>query len=368
MYYKIGYVKEFVSYAKSLQEDEIMSKKGNIIEKQNVLNEIKVHMTLQENRLFAIYLSRINPRNKETRIVKLKLIDYMVIMDITKVNIGKLAESTDSLLSIIIKIPNDRHGYDSFQLFKTCKLYKENDEWFIELDAHDESLPLIFDFQIKYFTYEVGNVLRLASSNQMRMYEILKQYETKGERIIAVEQLKAYLGIKEEDYVRFGDFKTKVLEVCKKSLKEKTDIIFSYESYGRKGKGGKILQLKFIIRKNKEYDNQTTIDDFFDNQKNDIIENITEIDKNEDFENPLEISQNPRIDFLCDACNNEFDRFEMEVIHDILINKLPWVEVKSEIDEYNYLKKKYDELIWRSQKTTIKNRFGYFKKILESEE
>ena len=103
---------------------------------------------------------------------------------------------TNSLLSKVVNVPTERGGYTGFQLFKRCRVdIDDNAEWYIEIDAHDEALPLMFEFKDKYFSYQLWNALRLKSPNQLRMYEILKQYEKIGMRILSIEELRNLLGI-----------------------------------------------------------------------------------------------------------------------------------------------------------------------------
>ena len=163
-------------------------KKHNLIEKRNVLNEVRQNnMTLQEIRFFSIYLSKINARDSSTRVVKFPLEDFQKIMEFGRLNIRQLENTTDSLLQKIVKVRSEDGGYTAFQLFKRCKVFKdETEQWYIEIDAHDDALPLMFEFKKEYFTYELWNALRLKSSNQLRMYEILKQYEKVGSRKVSV--------------------------------------------------------------------------------------------------------------------------------------------------------------------------------------
>jgi len=58
----------------------------------------------------------------------------------------------------------------------------------------------MFRYRRDYFKYELWNVIGLDSVNQFRMYEILKEFEYKTERVINVTELRALLGIKEEEY------------------------------------------------------------------------------------------------------------------------------------------------------------------------
>lgn len=336
-------------------------KATNLIEKRNLLNEMKItYFTMQEARIFSIYLSKVNARDIDTRLVRFKLDDFLAIVNIRKANISKLMETTNKLLSIIINIPDDNGGYSAFQLFKKCKVYKdnENNEWCFEIDAHDEALPLIFELQNMYFTYEIGNLLRLNSFNQMRMYEILKQYETAGSRVLSIEKLKELLGIQKNEYPRFNNFKQWVLDSCQRALQENTDITFTYEPHGKRGQGGKILFLKFTISKNKNFADQLSLAEFIENQKQ---------ESSSEKEEPAENRYTTRIFFLIEACNNEFSQKEIIVLYHIMMDKFPYEHTHDDIWMYDYLNRKYQELAMRDEKNPIKHRFSYLKKIIEAD-
>ena len=56
------------------------------------------------------------------------------------------------------------------------------------------------------------------------------------------------------------------------------------------------------------------------------------------------------------------------MLYNLIVKIVPHVTGKNrELERYNYLKHKYDELNWRNSKTRIKNRYGYLKKIIEAE-
>jgi len=321
-------------------------------------------MTLQELRFFSIYLAKINARDASTRVVRFPIVEFQKIMELGRVNADYMMGVTNSLLCKVVNIRSETGGYKGFQLFKECSVDKdENDEWYVEIDAHDEALPLMFEFKEKYFTYELWNALRLKSSNQLRMYEILKQYEKNGNRIISIEELKELLGLNQSDYPRFNNFKARVLDVCKEALETYTDIKFTYEPTGKKGRGGKIYNLKFNIFHNEHYIDQLSLDDFIDMQDAQVGEsndNVTDI-----------VFKNKRLAFLSEACDKEFNEVEMQVLYNYIIEIIPYISSKNhyeyETKLYDYLKQQYDELNCRAERTEIKNRFYYFKKILETE-
>lgn len=334
-------------------------KRNYLVKKRNVLNELRANnMTIQELRFFSIYLSKINPDKLETRIVRFSLSDFQKIMDFGKLNISQLKNTTNSLLSKVVNVRTETGGYSAFQLFKECRVDIDNNaEWYVEIDAHDKALPLMFEFKNRYFSYQLWNALRLKSANQLRMYEILKQYEKIGERIICVEELKELLGIDKKEYQRFDNFKVYVLDSCQEALKKYTDIKFNYEPYGKKGRGGKVLTLKFTIQKNESYENPLSLEQFIN------LEEQSHESEADLFEQQFQ----EKLEFLNQACNNEFSIPELTVIYNLLIRILPYDLSKEDIELYNYIKRKYDELNWRASYTKITHRFNYLKKVLEAE-
>ena len=260
------------------------------ITKYNPFNELRPNnMTLQELRFFTVYLSKINPLDENTRLVRFTLKEFQRIFEIKKVNRSEIIKISDRLLCKIVVRNLPSGGFEAFQMFKKFKvnnaahehevLLKDHEDeefknlfvqfdgdWYVEIDAHDDALPLMFNLKKHYFKYQLWNALRLKSVNQLRMYEVLKQYEYLGERILYVEELKFYLGIGKNEYSNFNDFRTKVLNVCQQALAAYTDITFTYEPHGRRGKGGKIIQLRFIISKNKDHQDPLTLDEFIEPQ------------------------------------------------------------------------------------------------------
>ena len=339
-------------------------KKNYLIEKRNILNEIRGNpMTLQELRFFLIYLSKINARDTSTRLVRFSMQKFQKIMEMTSLNMTQLQQTADGLLGKVVGVTLENGSHARFQLFKkTVFLQDEIGNRYIEIDAHDDALPLMFEFKEKYFTYELWNALTLKSSNQLRMYELLKQYEKLGYRIFAVDDLKELLGMKKSDYPRYNSFKADVLDVCKEALETSTDIKFTYEPTGKLGRGAKVYHLKFNIYKNENYIIPPTLSDYIDaiDAETDKIDKEIEID-----------FKSERLEFLAGACNNEFSEAEIKILYNLIIQVLPRKvgEFPAEFNlrVYDHLSHRYDELNWRDGSGKIRNRFAYFKKRLEAD-
>lgn len=346
-----------------------------IVEKRNVLNEIRSNnMTVQELRFFSIYLSKINPWDTNTRKVRFSIDDFKRIMGFGRMNIHQLKSSTDSLLSKIVHVPDEKGGYTAFTLFNRCRVSRdENDQWFVEIDASDDALPLMFDFKNRYFKYELWNALRLKSPNQVRMYEILKQYEKVGRRELTISNLRELLGISPKDYSNrtgWSNFKKKVLDSCQQALKENTDLCYTYER-GRSGSGGKWLTIVFHISRNKDYKDPLSLEMFIDMQPKPGIdspekESIQTSPKEESGKNDSLDFADPHLKALYEACDSEFSMEDIEMLFNKISAFVP------EKGQASYLNVKYREMMYRDSKLRkngkkIDNHFGYIKKMIDSD-
>jgi len=334
-------------------------KKNYLVKKRNVLNEMRTKdMPLQELRFLSIYLSKINKDDPSTRCVRFSLDDFQTIMDIVRLDMAHTKKVTDTLLSRVVSVPVENDdgkyiGYSSFQLFKECTVITEDpDGAYVKIDANDKALPLMFLYKEKYLTYRLSNALRVKSSNQFRMYEILKQYEKIGSRILSVEELKRQLGIGENEYPRYGNFKVRVLDSCQKALAKYTDIKYTYEPYGNRGNAGKVLSLRFIIQKNEV--EQITLPEFIQQYKADEESVLSDFDK--------------KMMFLSDACDNEFSIPEIVVFHGLMVEHLPHEILRDDLKCYDYLMRKYRYMNMQDSKHKIIHRNAYMRSIIGKDE
>lgn len=327
--------------------------KSALVTKRNVLNEMRSNgMTLQELRFFSIYLSKINPWDTSSRIVRFPLSDFLRIMGLGRIkNMNRMMDMAESFLTKTVCIPTPRGGFDAISLFSRFKFDKdESDEWYVEISASSEAMPLLFEFKNRYFSYELWNTLQLSSSNQIRMYEILKQYEKIGKREIEVNDLREMLGINKDEYLRWDNFKSAVLDTCQEALTKNTDICYTYER-GKSGRGGKWLSIIFHIRKNDNYVNPLSLDEFIELQ-------------------PYEPPKYDGFELLADACNNEFTPAQMNEIFSIIcVMDIPEYNNSIDFGRYHFLQKAYAKLntsaeLNEAKGTPIRNRFKYFLSLL----
>lgn len=241
--------------------------KGNeLVERRDYLDRYVRELGFQEGKLLRVYLSKIDARNPNSRYVKIPIKDFCTIMGWTtfRPNLEYFKQRTKELLRIVIDGPDQEQNvvYAQTVLFQRCRVIVDKGQAYVELNASDDALPLMFDFKKDYVSYRIGNILRLKSPNQCLMYEFLKRHEYFGECEISVQELREKLGIAPDEYKRFGDFRTSVLSVCQKALNDSTDICFTYKR-GKVGARGTWLTIIFCIKPNPKNENKILLSDVF---------------------------------------------------------------------------------------------------------
>ncbi|MBQ9199844.1 MAG: replication initiation protein [Lachnospiraceae bacterium] len=226
--------------------------KDFVIEKRNEVNSmINNEFSLIEYKIFCVYLSRINARDENTRSVEITIEDFQSVLGVNNISITAIRAVVERLSKRQIHIPekNCFDQYKTYNVFSVCKIVKITGRWILQLDVDGDILPLIFDFKEQYVTYRLKNVIGLKSTTQMRMYEILKQYEKIGERELEISDLKKLLGISEKKYTRWDNLKKYVIDSCKEVLEKNTDLRFDYKRGGSEI-GGKWITIVFSIYAN----------------------------------------------------------------------------------------------------------------------
>ena len=347
--------------------------KDHVIEKRNVLNEMRAtQLNLVELRFLLVYLSKINARDTGTRTVHFPLVDFVKILEIQKVNVSAMKATANRLLSHVINIPDvETGGFTAFQLFKECRVNKDSSgEWYVDIDAHDKALPLMFDFKRDYFKYELWNALRLNSPQQVRMYEILKQYEYMGGRTVTLEELRKLLWIEKGAYPVYKDFRVQILDKYQRLLKDTTDIYYTYEPV-KKGQGGKVVSISFKIFKNEDFVDQLTLAEFIDLQAGVEDEDVIGAAM-ADEDQPVAAKIENRYTFLAEAFDGAFSEERVEVMYRTALPYVEQINPGLKYDElllkmYDYFQLKYAELKEYAKRNRVNDKYALIRSYMAND-
>ena len=307
----------------------------------NTLNEMFFEkiMSLQELRFFLVYLSKINPKKPEQTEVSYSLEEYSEILGV-ELNEKSIEKTTDELLRRIVVI-NDDHPPEGIaerkiktQLFRTCTMErrKKDNKVILKFNCSDEVKPHIFELTDRFTSIEIWNVINLGNFQDARMYMLLRQYRTIGERTIPIEDLKEMLGIEPNAYPAYKIFARDVLKKCQKALEEYTDIKFEFNSVGRPAKF-----VHFTIYKNEDYKKPKFLE---------AQEKEQDLDQVSLFDGVPEEPAAPEdpLRFVASALPPEFTRAEVEELIELALPHMPYEGIHNTYDRdlwlYHFFKKK----------------------------
>jgi len=214
---------------------------NNWIYQSNKLIEASHSFSLLEQKLIRILASMIKKDDVDFKEYQFKAIDLSKILSIQQKNIYReIDKVTDKLMARVIKRKNDTdEKFQKFHLIK--KVEFENGTLTMKIDEEVRE----FYLELKQYTkYQLKNILKFNNSYSFRVYELLKQYEIIGSRLITIDDLKSILDIDKNQYLKYANLKQKVINVTVNEININTDLHIEFEElkYRRK-----VTSIKFYI-------------------------------------------------------------------------------------------------------------------------
>jgi len=222
----------------------IMSPKALVV-KSNRLVEARQRLSLQEQRIILLLISKIRPEDANFLWYKFQIQDLAKFLGIetSKGIYIYVRKAIRKLMKRLVTL--DRKGENIDLHWIESAAYGE--KGYAKIRINQDLKPYLLNLRAHFTKYYIGYVIHLRSTYSIRVYELLKRFENMGEVSFEVERLKHILGVSEDEYKLYGHFKSKVILVSQKELKEKTDIAFAFEE-AKTGK--KITGIRFIITQN----------------------------------------------------------------------------------------------------------------------
>lgn len=214
----------------------------DLVVKSNTLIEACYKLSLQESRLILNLAAQIDPDDSDFKSYTMSIKQIADVTGLSASSLyGSMKSVTDSLLKKVICFPK---GKGFFQTAWLNSAEYEPGEGTLTLCFSPKLKPYLLNLRECFTTYSLGIAIKFKSVFSFRIYELLKQYETIGKREIKVSDLRKMLGLEDDLYPLYGNFKQKVILVTQKELKEKSDIFFEFQEIKE---GRSIVAIRFII-------------------------------------------------------------------------------------------------------------------------
>lgn len=220
--------------------------KHELVVQHNNLIEARYRLSLQEKRVILWLLTQIRPNDEDFKLHKLEIAEFSRMTGLAIDNqYSKLQEVTLNLMKRILKI-YESHSNSILQIAWLSLARYHLTKGYVELRFDPTLKPYLLELKSQFTKLSIGDMMQLTSIYAMRFYELLKQYESIGQRKINVEDLREYCGIAKNEYKRYNDFKKDILERAKKEINEKTDIVIDYQEIKQ---SRKIVTIEWTIKK-----------------------------------------------------------------------------------------------------------------------
>jgi hypothetical protein len=228
---------------------EDLANEKQIVVKSNRLVEASYKLTVQEQRIIILVASMIKPDDEDFETYRIDVKDFMEMIGVTGHSKYKETKEITKKLRERTLVIKDTDNDQELQVGWVSSFRYFNRQGYVQIRFDPELKPYLIKLKERFTSYDLRNVLSLRSNYSIRLYELLKQYEKIGQRQFEVDELRKMLVLGEGEYKLYGHVKSRIIEVAKRELAEKTDIYFEYQEIK---KGRKVHSLKFFIFENKD--------------------------------------------------------------------------------------------------------------------
>lgn len=228
-----------------------------MVVKDNRLMEARFSLKLWEMRIFERMISLIDYGDKDFRLCRLYIRDLLNFFTCTgHNNYEMIREAANSLADKKIHVKyQDEEGHQRWaklSIFPTVTMpdeaVRQGEPAYIELAFHQDLKPYLLDLKARFKAYPIANIRALQSIYSIRLFILLKQYEGAKEHTFDLPFLRSLLGIEQNEYPNFNDFKRRVLLRPQKDMLKHCDICFEFTELTE---GKRVKAISFIVRKNK---------------------------------------------------------------------------------------------------------------------
>ena len=213
----------------------------NKVDKSYDLITSRYKLSIIEQKLVLSIISLIRPSDSDFMNYQIPTNQFGFLTD--NRNGSRLKKHCKDLMSkpLEIETPN---GWKIFNWFSHIEYDNKNS--MIECSVSPKLKPYLLELKNNFKSYDLKYILNMQSEYSVRIYEMLKKCEKLGYLIINVEKLQDILQVP-KSFMRYDNFKRKVIQVTCIEIAKNTDIWFEFEEikYGKK-----VVELKFIIKKN----------------------------------------------------------------------------------------------------------------------
>lgn len=224
--------------------------KTGLVVKSNKLIEASYRLDLIEQRivLAAIVEARESQKGLEDGFITLEVMSFAKTFGMEESNTyGQLKTAMDTLFNrfIVVRDIHPESGHERVSKIRwISKASYIDGAGMIQLQFGQDIVPYISRLEKEFTPYRLEKIGAMTSAHAVRLYELLIQYLSLGQREIEIAWLRDILQL-EGQYTIINNFKLRVIDVAVTQINEHSDIKVSYT---QRRTGRNITHLIFTIK------------------------------------------------------------------------------------------------------------------------
>lgn len=248
-YRKRGYLVQIKDSKRIMQEKNEEMRSYKVIKSNELIQKSRFQLSTQEQKIILLLISRIKPDDEDFNYQDFNVGEFCRICGIDSKNGKNYINVKNTIKNLADK---------SVWVYEngTERLFR----WINEVDVliysgiiriklQGSMKPYLLQLQERFTQYELVHTIAMKSQYSIRMYELFKSHEYRHRCKFDMEELKRLLCA--EKYIRFPDFRRKVLEISLREINSLTDITVTY---GVIKEGRRYSQIEFEVQTKKSTD------------------------------------------------------------------------------------------------------------------
>jgi plasmid replication initiation protein len=235
----------------SIKESKDACRNSIIAMQHNNLVEAKYSMTLQQKRVMIWLVSQIKSDDIDFKEHVLSVKELIEICQLSGESVYKqIKDITFSLVEKGIRIIDITEANNKREIqvswLSSADYYKGQ----VKLSFSPKLKPYLLQLKDRFTVVNALDLMQFKSVHAIRIYELLKQYQDIGKRILTIKEIKECCGVGDR-LKTYPNFEKKLILIAQREINKKSDIHFEFE---RIKHSRKIVAINFIISKNKDYE------------------------------------------------------------------------------------------------------------------
>jgi plasmid replication initiation protein len=224
----------------------ILNNPRKYIVKSNSLVEARYRLSLQESKIILWLLTQIRPDDEDFKSHQMTISEFSKMIGVEVDNqYSKLRDVTQNLMRRILNIYEPEKN-EWLQVAWLSSARYQGKKGIVILKFDPELKPYLLQLKSHFTKLDIVDTMKLKSVHSIRMFELLLQYLTIGNRKMTLEDLRAWCGIQKDEYNLYADVKRYVINRAKTEITAKTEYEIDYQEIKE---SRKVVAIQWTIKK-----------------------------------------------------------------------------------------------------------------------